>query len=135
MLTVQSKTLSNTKWRFEIQLSKLYTRGVFKEFEERMVNVTAYGFATDPEGGEHDFLVHHTNKHSKITWGQHQFKVRVDKELEDYTCECKEWEHTGTTVVRQMWGILLVELEYDHEFISCRSILCAPVACIHAAPS
>jgi hypothetical protein len=67
MLLVQRKTLSNTKWRFEIQLSKMYTRGVFKEFEERMVNATAYGFADDPEGGEHDFLVYHANKHSKIT--------------------------------------------------------------------
>jgi hypothetical protein len=104
MLLVQSKTLSNTKWRFEIQLSKLYTRGVFKEFEERMVNATAYGFANDPEGGEHDYLVYHTNKHNNLTWGQHQFKVRVEKEREDYTCECKEWEHTGTTEGQHMWG-------------------------------
>jgi hypothetical protein len=51
MLLVQSKTLSNTKWRFEIQLSKMYTRGVFKEFEERMVNATAYGFADDRRVG------------------------------------------------------------------------------------
>jgi hypothetical protein len=65
MLLVQSKTLSNTKWMFEIQLSKMYPRGVFKEFEERMVNATAYGFADDPEGGEHDFLLYHTNK----CWG------------------------------------------------------------------
>jgi hypothetical protein len=107
MPMVQSKTLSNTKWRFEIQLSKMYTRGVFKEFEERMVNATAYGFADDPEVGEHDFLVFHTNKHNKITWGQHQFKVRVDKEREDYKCECKEWEHTGTREGREMRGNII----------------------------
>jgi hypothetical protein len=67
MLLVQSKTLSSTKWRFKVQLSKMYTQGVFKEFKERMVNATMYGFANDPEGGEHDFLVYHTNKHTKIT--------------------------------------------------------------------
>jgi hypothetical protein len=82
----------------------MYTRGVFKESEERMVNAIEYGFADDPEGGEHDFLVYHINKHNKITWGQHQFKVRVDKEKKDYTCECKEWEHTCTREGREMWG-------------------------------
>jgi hypothetical protein len=82
----------------------MYTWGVFKEFEERIVNTTTYGFGDDPDGGEHDFLVYDTNKHNKITWGQHQFRVRVNKEKEDHTCECKELEHTSTREGQEMWG-------------------------------
>ena len=36
----------------------------------------------------------HMNRSEVISWGQHKFKVKVDKVNGSYSCECREWEHT-----------------------------------------
>ena len=94
---IQSKPITRGMWRFEMQLSRIYTRAVFKEFEDKMKYCTAYKIENDSDGGQHDYLVCHTNDSKRIIWGQHKFKVHADKEKGCYTCECKEWEHTGTS--------------------------------------
>jgi len=92
---MQSKTLTKSKWEFEIQMRRIYTRNVFKDFEKKVVDYTAYKIEDNTEAGRNCYLVCHTNKTAKITWGQHKFKVRADKENGDFSCECREWEHTG----------------------------------------
>ena len=94
-LLMQSKTLTKNKWPFEVQLGRIYTRAVFRNFEKKMVNCTAYNIEDDPELGEHWYRVCHTNRSEVISWGQHKFKVKADKVNEAYSCECREWEHTG----------------------------------------
>jgi hypothetical protein len=49
---MQSKTLTKNKWSFEVQLGRIYTQAVFRNFE-KMVNCTAYSIEADPELGEH----------------------------------------------------------------------------------
>ena len=39
---MQSKTLTKSKWEFEIQMGRIYTRNVFKDFEKKVVDCTAY---------------------------------------------------------------------------------------------
>ena len=92
---MQSKTLTRSKWLFVINVSKIYTRRVLEDFEKKVYDCSAFSIDKDPVEGEGYFLVTHTNTSSKITWGQHQFKVRADKDKGEYRCECKEWEHTG----------------------------------------
>nr|TKV94263.1 hypothetical protein SEVIR_9G282400v2 [Setaria viridis] len=89
-----SKRLTRSKWPFEIQVSRIYTRYVFKDFEKKMIDCTAFDIEDNPIEGETCYLVTHTNRSSKISWGQHQFKVRANKENGEFHCECKEWQHT-----------------------------------------
>ena len=91
----KSKTITRGKWRFEVQASRVYTRGVFKDFEKKMVDCTAYNVKKDQIEGKDCYLITHTNMSSKIRWGQHQFKVRTNKKEDDFRCECREFEHTG----------------------------------------
>jgi hypothetical protein len=66
----------------------------------------AYTVSSDRERQPGIFLVQHTKRSKKIVWGQHQFRVRADKIAEEFTCECKTWEHIGN--VRLMLFICVV---------------------------
>jgi hypothetical protein len=81
-------------YRFEVRISRAYTRAVMIRFEESMKYSTAYRIVTDSDGGDNDCVVQHTKRSNKIVWGQHQFKVVANIEAGEYTCECKQWEHT-----------------------------------------
>jgi hypothetical protein len=60
-----------------------------------MKYTTTYRISLYSDGGANDWVVQHTNRSCRIVWGQHQFKVVVNLDNEKYTCECKNWEHTG----------------------------------------
>jgi len=64
---MQSKSITRGSWRFEVQLSRIYTRGVFKEFEDKMKECTAYMIENDLDRGQHDYLICHTNDSNRIT--------------------------------------------------------------------
>ena len=61
-----------------------------------MNHCTTFDIENDPIEGENCYLVTHTNRSSNISWGQHQFEVRENKENGDFHCECEEWQHIGT---------------------------------------
>ncbi|XP_072149963.1 uncharacterized protein [Setaria viridis] len=105
-----SKRLTRSKWPFEIQVSRIYTRNVFKDFEKKMIDCTAYDIEDNPIEGETCYLVTHTNRSSKISWGQHQFKVRANKENGEFHCECKEWQHTGLFCVHLLRAFMRIQL-------------------------
>lgn len=92
---MQAHNEPNTNWEFEIRAGRAYTRAVFQRFEATMKRATAYHIQRDTEGDENDWLVQHTHRTEKIVWGQHQFKVKADQNNGYYSCECKQWEHTG----------------------------------------
>jgi hypothetical protein len=119
-------------------MSKIYTRSVFAEFERKMVDCTAFDIEDDPTGGQNCYLVTHTNRTSKISWGQHRFKVRADKDIDDYHCECKEWEHTGSQLnlakVHIPYANFVVAVLLLAKFI-CRFVLRALVESIHKDPA
>ncbi|WVZ70134.1 hypothetical protein U9M48_018826 [Paspalum notatum var. saurae] len=77
--------LGTSKWPFEIQVSRIYSRAVFKDFERKMVLCSAYNIEDDVQTGCHAYLVQHTNKTNKISWGQHQFKVHADKNRGEFS--------------------------------------------------
>ena len=66
-LVMQSKTITRGRWRFDVQLCRIYTRGVFKESEDKMKECTAYMIENDSDGGQHDYLICHTNDSNRIT--------------------------------------------------------------------
>ncbi|CAD6226630.1 unnamed protein product [Miscanthus lutarioriparius] len=107
----KSKTLTKSKWEFEIQMGRIYTRNVFKDFEKKVVDYTAYKIEDNTEAGRNCYLVCHTNKTAKITWGQHKFKVRADKENGDFSCECREWEHTGLFCVHLLRTFIHIQVD------------------------
>lgn len=92
---MQSRIETDAKWGFEVGVSRVYTRKVFDKFEKSMNLCTAYRIEEDETEGRCHYLVSHTNRSSKISWGQHEFKVYANKSTGEYTCECKHWEHTG----------------------------------------
>ncbi|RCV30530.1 hypothetical protein SETIT_6G102800v2 [Setaria italica] len=88
----------------------IYTRNVFKDFEKKMIDCTAFDIEDNPIEGETCYLVTHTNRSSKISWGQHQFKVRANKENGEFHCECKEWQHTGLFCVHLLRAFMRIQL-------------------------
>jgi len=83
---------------FDKQLSRVYTREVFKKYRETYIYSTA--FRIDPEEGKaNSYLVTHTNQSKAYSWFQHSFKVEADVNAGEYTCECKTWEHTGKKII------------------------------------
>ncbi|CAL4981349.1 unnamed protein product [Urochloa decumbens] len=106
-----SKRLTKSKWPFEIQVSRIYTRKVFADFEKKMFDCTAFDIEDDPMEGGNCYLVTHTNRSSKISWGQHQFKVRANKENGDFHCECREWQHTGLFCVHLLRAFIRIQLK------------------------
>jgi hypothetical protein len=82
-----------------VRVSRAYTRAVMNRFEESMKYATAYKILKDPDGCDNEWIVQHTKRSNKIVWGQHQFKITADIEAREYTCECKQWEHTGLYVL------------------------------------
>ena len=83
-----------SKW-----VSRAYTRAVMNRFEESMKYATAYKILKDADGCDNEWIVQHTKRSNKIVWGQHQFKITADIEAGEYTCECKQWEHTGLYIL------------------------------------
>jgi hypothetical protein len=86
---------TTTLYMFEIRVARAYTRAVMTRFHETVKYATAYRIDHDTEGDVNDWVVKHTTRSNKIVWGQHQFKIRVDVDAGKYSCECKQWEHTG----------------------------------------
>jgi hypothetical protein len=86
---------TDTLYRFKVRVSRAYTRAVMNRFEESMKYATAYIILKDTDGSDKDWIVQHTKRSNKIVWGQHQFKITADIEAGEYTCECKQWKHTG----------------------------------------
>nr|TKW09592.1 hypothetical protein SEVIR_6G113200v2 [Setaria viridis] len=88
----------------------IYTRNVFKDFEKKMIDCMAFDIEDNPIEGETCYLVTHTNRSSKISWGQHQFKVRANKENGEFHCECKECQHTGLFCVHLLRAFMRIQL-------------------------
>lgn len=82
-------------WGFVDQLRRVYTRRVFEQVQRTVTSATRYRIDDDPVGRKNHYLVSHTRRTNKISWGQHQFKVCADIECQKFTCECRTWEHTG----------------------------------------
>ncbi|RLN33874.1 hypothetical protein C2845_PM03G25230 [Panicum miliaceum] len=59
------------------------SRGVFKDFEKKMVDCTAYNIEEDKIEGKDCYLITHTNRSSKISWGQHQFRCSEGEDVND----------------------------------------------------
>ncbi|XP_062224618.1 protein FAR1-RELATED SEQUENCE 3-like [Phragmites australis] len=82
-------------WGFVDQLRRVYTRRVFEQVQRTVTSATRYRIDDDLVGRKNHYLVSHTRRTNKISWGQHQFKVCADIECQKFTCECRTWEHTG----------------------------------------
>uniref|UniRef100_K4AM20 Protein FAR1-RELATED SEQUENCE n=1 Tax=Setaria italica TaxID=4555 RepID=K4AM20_SETIT len=108
-----SKRLTRSMWPFEIHVSRIYTRNVFNDFEKKIIDCTVFNIEDDPIEGENCYFVTHTNRSSKISWGQHQFKVNANKENGDFHCECKEWQHTEHCILRRYTKYAQQELGFD----------------------
>jgi hypothetical protein len=134
---MQSKTLTKSQWPFEVQLGRIYTRPVFNNFEKKMFKCTAYNIVADPELGEHWYRVSHRNESERISWGQHKFIVKADKENGSYSCECREWEHTGSVECLLALSCKYVAVHFlrTKYCYRCRTILRAPFACLHTSAS
>ena len=93
---MQSEVKTTTKFGFEVQLSKVYTRAVFADFKETLYRSTAFRAERCPENPT-KYLVHHYNRSDAFDWARHNFQVVADEEKSVYECECKLWTHTSAT--------------------------------------
>ena len=84
------------KAKFDEQLSRLYTRAVYQEYKKQYNNSTTFVTEPNPDPRvKNGWLMKHENGEGSFCWAQHEFKVVADKEAGEYSCECKQWEHTG----------------------------------------
>lgn len=91
---MQGARKSLTRYGFEEQALKEYTRAVYSVFKERLYHSTAFRIKTSSENPTH-FLVHHYNQSRVFAWSRHEFRVLADETEGRFECECKLWEHTG----------------------------------------
>ncbi|CAO2189260.1 unnamed protein product [Urochloa humidicola] len=85
-----------SKAKFDEQLSRVYTRAVYKEYKTQFLNSTAFVIEPIPDPTVHNgYLVNHETGAGSFCWAKHEFKVIADKEGSEYSCECKQWDHTG----------------------------------------
>lgn len=83
-----------TRYGFEEQVMKEYTRAVYAVFRERHYHSTAFRIKNSSENPT-NYLVHHYNQSREFAWSRHEFLVIANETEERYECECKLWEHTG----------------------------------------
>ena len=77
------------KAKFAEQLSREYTRAVYQEYKKQYNNNTAFVIEPNPDPRvKNGWLVKHENREGSFCWAQHEFKVVVDKEAGEYSCEC-----------------------------------------------
>ncbi|KAI4984356.1 hypothetical protein ZWY2020_057707 [Hordeum vulgare] len=88
----QARRKTITNYPLEHQLSRVYTRAVFRKYKEAYVYGTSF---LTKKVGTGRFLVPYGRDRPTFSWSQHEFKVVFDEENEEYKCECKQWEHTG----------------------------------------
>jgi hypothetical protein len=89
-----AKIIGATLQPFDLDLSRVYMRAVYKKYKETYMNNTASHIMVDKEH-ENGYLVTHTNESRKYAWYQHSFKVVANVEVGIFECECRTWEHTG----------------------------------------
>jgi len=90
----QADNFRLTLQHFDIHLSRVYTRAVYKKYRDTYIYNTTFRIDLDADKAD-SFLVTHTNQSWKYSWFQHSFKVEANVEEGRYTFECKTWEHTG----------------------------------------
>ncbi|XP_020165496.1 protein FAR1-RELATED SEQUENCE 5-like [Aegilops tauschii subsp. strangulata] len=74
----ESEVKTTTKFGFEVQLSKVYTRAVFADFKETLHCSTAFRAERCPENPT-KYLVHHYNRSDAFDWARHNFHVVADE--------------------------------------------------------
>lgn len=94
LLQLQCEPVLSTRYAFEEQLSKLYTRAVFTLFKETLFDSTAF-LVNEVSNAMGAYVVTHGKTSRKNPWSQHAFQVTADVESGLYECECKTWIHTG----------------------------------------
>jgi hypothetical protein len=83
-----------TAWPFAEQLSRVYTRAVFKVFENTLDE--SVHFRIEQYGVDQtQWIISHSKRSEKHDWCQRQFKVTADVVNGQFICECMQWEHTG----------------------------------------
>uniref|UniRef100_A0ACD5T8S0 Uncharacterized protein n=1 Tax=Avena sativa TaxID=4498 RepID=A0ACD5T8S0_AVESA len=83
---------TKTNYPLERQLSRIYTRAVFKKYQEAYVAGTSFRIK---KVDTCNFLVYYGREGPNFSWSQHEFKVVCNEVEEKYGCECRGWEHTG----------------------------------------
>ncbi|GJN40204.1 hypothetical protein PR202_gb29385 [Eleusine coracana subsp. coracana] len=96
----QSEPVTVTYHPFEQQLSKIYSRNVFKEFKKTQKRSTKFTIHPNPEKTGYYFIKHRPVD-TTFPWIQHEFSVKAVIDVEEsensvFNCECMNWEHKAT---------------------------------------
>ena len=75
---MQSEVKTTTKFGFQVQLSKVYTRVVFADFKETFYRDTILRVERCPENPT-KYLVQHYNRSDAFEWARHNFQVVADE--------------------------------------------------------
>ena len=97
----QAPNITSTFYRFERQLSNVYSRPVYHEFRRRLKSSTAFYIEQDPDPSKRGyFLLSLVQEPSDFPWLQHKYSVKVivNKEKPEdsvFSCECMSLTHKG----------------------------------------
>nr|ABA97760.2 transposon protein, putative, unclassified [Oryza sativa Japonica Group] len=99
-----------TAWPFAEQLSRVYTRAVFKVFENTLDE--SVHFRIEQYGVDQtQWIISHSKRSEKHDWCQRQFKVTADVVNGQFICECMQWEHTGLFCPHLLRAFVHVQVE------------------------
>ncbi|XP_039787154.1 protein FAR1-RELATED SEQUENCE 5-like [Panicum virgatum] len=95
----QAPVIASTFYGYDNQLSRVYTRAVYKVFVSRLKSSTAFRVRPDPDKAGY-YMVKHTRPPTDFPWLCHEFWVKavVNEEIpeeSEFNCECMRIEHTG----------------------------------------
>ncbi|XP_040259830.1 protein FAR1-RELATED SEQUENCE 5-like [Aegilops tauschii subsp. strangulata] len=89
--------------------SRIYTRAMLEEFGRLLIETTAYN-VTEIEKMR-KYLTVHNNAAKREKWSRVEYKVNINDDQSEFTCECGQFEHTGMLCshVRRVKEILHLE--------------------------
>ncbi|XP_039804983.1 protein FAR-RED IMPAIRED RESPONSE 1-like [Panicum virgatum] len=95
----QAPVIASAFYGYDNQLSRVYTRAVYKVFASRLKSSTAFHVRPDPDKAGY-YLVKNTRPPTDFPWLCHEFWVKavVNEEIpeeSEFNCECMRIEHTG----------------------------------------
>ena len=111
-MLLQAPVVASTFYGYDNQLSRVYTRAVYKVFVSRLKSSTAFRVRPDPDKAGY-YLVKHTRPPTDFPWLCHEFWVKavVNEEIpeeSEFNCECMRIEHTGMFIAEKCSFCFLV---------------------------
>jgi hypothetical protein len=92
-VTTPAPSIQHCRSPFDDQLARIYTRKVYLEYRQTFNKSTSFRMNANP-GVHNGYLMRHQWDGGDFCWLDYAFRVHADVESGEYSCKCRQWEHT-----------------------------------------